>query len=143
MDSGLGIVAEWFAQTVASYSAPTARFLACEDDPFRNPVGHTMRRAMAVLVAELQGDMNTDRIRGALHSILQIRAVQDFTPDQACDFILLLGPILLAQESARPAEMESRIDQFAQMAFEEYLKCRERIAEVRVHERRRAMRPRA
>jgi hypothetical protein len=136
------IADEWFARTLESYPEVTARFVATEKDPFRNPVGNTLRSAMAALVAELLGEMNAPQVRAALDSILQIRAVQDFTPGEAVAFVFLLRPILLAHEPSRPAMLESRIDQLTLAAFDAYMHWRERIAEVRAQERRRRSGPR-
>ncbi len=43
MNANDAIVEEWFARTLESYPQVTARFLALEKDPFRNPVGHTFQ----------------------------------------------------------------------------------------------------
>ncbi len=142
MSSRDAIVEEWFARTLESYPEAAARFVASEKDPFRNPVGHTLRTAMAALVAEVQGEMDPAQVRGALDGILQIRAVQDFTPGEAVGFVFLLRPILLAHDPSHPATSESRIDHLALAAFDAYLHWRERIAEVRFHERRRRSGPR-
>jgi len=140
--SANAIAGEWFARTLESYPEVTARFVATEKDPFRNPVGHTLRSAMAALVTEVLGEMDAAQVRAALDSVLQIRAVQDFTAGQAVGFVFLLRPILLAHEPSRPAMVEARIDQLALAAFDSYMHWRERIAEVRAQERRRRSGPR-
>ena len=142
MDSAQPIVEEWFARTVESYPAPSQHFLACEADPFRNPVGHALRRAMTVLVSELQAEMKEAPVRAALDSILQIRAVQDLSPSEAVGFVFLLRPILLAPGASRPAMLEARIDRLALMAFDSYMSFRERVAAVRAQERHRVQRAR-
>lgn len=133
------ILEQWFAQAIESYPRLTAQFLAAERDAFRNPVGHTLRESMAVLLQELLGDMKASRISSALDGIVRIRAVQDFTPSQAVGFIFLLRSIVLGAGPPRPAMVEARIDQLALMAFDHYMECREQIARVRANEAKRKM----
>ena len=132
------ILEQWFRQTLESYPAVTAQFIAGEKDPFRNPVRNTLRTAMESLLAELQGEMDARKVRCALDSIIRIRAVQDFSPSQAVGFVFLLRPLLLTASAQRPAMLQSRIDQLALMAFDVYMECREQIKEIRVRESRRA-----
>ena len=50
----------WFASALECYSAETIRFLGVEKDPFRNPVGHTLRENLAVLLEQLLGGMEPE-----------------------------------------------------------------------------------
>jgi hypothetical protein len=140
MASSDALVEQWLAQTIESYPHLTAGFLASERDPFRNPAGHALRSSMSALVEELLGNWEAERIAPALDAIVRLRVVQDFTPSQAVGFVFLLRPILLATNPARPATIEARIDQLALMAFDQYVKCREQIEEVRANEVRRRIR---
>lgn len=136
------LVEHWFAQTLESYPHLASRFLASEKDRFRNPVGHALRSGMAILLQELLGDMNAANIAPALDMIVRMRVVQDFTPSEAVGFVFLVRSILLGSNPPRPAMIEARIDQLALMAFDQYMKCREQIAEVRAGEAGRRMRVR-
>jgi hypothetical protein len=142
MASSDDLVEQWFAQTVESYPELTSRFLTTEKDPFRNPVGHTLRNEMVVLVQELLGGMNREKVAQALDAIMHIRVVQDFTPSQAVAFVFLVRNILLGTNPPRPAMVGARVDQLALMAFDRYMKCREQIAKVRANEIGRSMRVR-
>jgi hypothetical protein len=141
MSASEPILERWIASTIQSYPSAAVPFLSREDDPFRNPVGHTLRESLRTLFAELQGNMDTDRIAPALDAIIRIRAVQDFTASQAVGFVFLLKPILreLAPE-ADQVSFDARIDQLALMAFDKYMHCREQLADIRVSERRRSIR---
>ncbi len=130
---------QWFAQTLDSYPRHTTAFLRSEKDQFRNPVGHVLRSGMDTLVQEILGEMQRDKIVSALDAIVRLRVVQDFTPSEAVAFVFLLRPILLGSNPPRPAMVEARIEQLALMAFDQYMKCREQIAEARAHETRRRM----
>jgi len=132
-------VEQWFAQTVESYPRLTAQFLASERDRFRNPVGHSLRRSLAVLLGEILGNMDAESIDPALDGIVRIRAVQDLRPSEAVGFVFLLRSILLASNPPRPAMIEARIDQLALMAFDHYTSCREQLAQARANEQKRGM----
>jgi hypothetical protein len=136
------ILEQWIAETIQSYPPSATPFLAGEDDPFRNPVGHTLRESLTALFEQLQGDMDTDRIATALDAIIRIRAVQDLTASQAVGFVFLLKPILLELQPERnpvllDVLLNDRIDRLALMAFDKYMQCREQLADIRVNEGRR------
>lgn len=132
------ILKEWIARTLQSYADQTSRFLLDEKDPFRNPVGHALKEGLPVLFDELVGGMDAARITPALDSIVRIRAVQDFTASQAVAFVFLLKRIVheeLAGENL--AALEERIDELALLAFDLFMKCREKIYEIKANEARR------
>jgi hypothetical protein len=132
------IAALWLDRVLRTYPAQTARFLAEETDPFRNPVGNTFRQALAILVDELLLGMDHGKVAAALDSILQIRAVQDLTPGHALEFLVQLKGILRAEDPGPVLEMlDSRIDEMVLMGFDIYMKYRERICEVKANEARR------
>jgi hypothetical protein len=151
------IIAEWLAQTLRTYPEHTSRFLGRERDAFRNPVGHTLREALPVLLEAALGGPNGVRVASALDSIVRIRAVQDFTAGQAVAFLFLLKPIIRHAvgrpphpslspweggedkgEGASQAEdllaLEKRIDEMALLAFDLFMQCRERLYEIRANE---------
>ncbi len=130
----------WLALALEFHSAETARFFGAERDPFRNPVGHSLRENLAVLLEQLLGGMEPEPAQAALENILRIRAVQDLTASQAVQFVFQLRPILRQfQPEANYEVLDARIDQLALWAFEEYVRCRERLAGIRISESRRGM----
>lgn len=138
MQSKEAVAERWFVRILRTYPCGTARFFHEERDPFRNPVGHAFKEALGILVDELLLDMNSDRIAKALESIVQIRAVQDFSPGQALAFIFELKEIV-SDEGPGPALdlIYSRIDDIALLAFDLYVKYREKICEARADEAKR------
>ncbi len=129
------IAGEWTERVLRAYPVETAAFLASEQDPFRNPVGHTLRQALAILLDELLLGMDRERVTAALDSIVQVRAVQDFTPGQALEFLFQLKPILAQfAPEANLEQIGTRIDEMALMAFDLYVKYRERMFEARSNE---------
>jgi hypothetical protein len=138
MNAHRPILERWIAETMASYPSATVPFLSGESDPFRNPVGHTVRQNLTILFEQLHGNMDPACIAPAMDEIVRLRAVQDLTPTQAVGFVFLLKPILreLAPEEDQIA-LADRIDRLALLAFDKYMQCREQLAEIRVSEWRR------
>ncbi len=135
-----GILNRWLGRALESHSEETFRFLGAEKDPFRNPVGHTLRENLGVLLEQVLGEMKPEPVQAALQNIIRIRAVQDLTPSQAMQFIFQLRPILRELHATANHEvLDDRIDQLGLWAFEEYSRCRERIADLRISESRRGM----
>jgi hypothetical protein len=140
MQTKEAIAEQWLARVLRTYPIQTAHFLAEEKDPFRNPVGSTLRQALGVLVEELLLGMDHDKVAAALDSIMQIRAVQDFTPARALEFLFQLKTILRDQQPGPVFELlDGRIDEMALAAFELYVKYRERTFTARMNEARRAV----
>jgi len=149
------ILEQWIARTVQSYPSSAAAFLSGEEDPFRNPVGHTLRQSLTILYHELQGSMDEARIASALDAIIRIRAVQDLSPSRAVGFVFLLKPIVreFAPETGQALlanriedrindqindqihnQINDRIDRLALLAFDKYMQCREQVAQIRARE---------
>lgn len=155
------IVKAWIARTLHAYPDHTFRFLDQEKDPFRNPVGHTLKEALAALLEELLGGMNAEKITPLLNDIVRIRAVQDFTAAQAVAFPFLLKNVIRESLHSLPcaplspsggedkfeagswpdalAALEDRIDEMALLAFDLFMRCRESMYEVRVNETKRRL----
>jgi hypothetical protein len=134
------IAQEWLQRTVATYPRQAAQLLLREKDAFRNPVGHALRQELPVLTAELLGEMDQARVSAALESIVRIRAVQNFSASESVGFVFLLKGILRERWTGREEEraaVEARIDVAALMAFDLYMKCREKIYQLVADEGRR------
>jgi len=133
------VVDEWFDRTIQAYPSQTSMFLRSGKDPFRNPVGHTLREGLAALFDELIGEMDRSRVTAALDSIVRLRAVQDFSPSQALAFPFQLKSILRERAQGEElARLESRIDELALAAFDLYAACREQLHEIKANQARRS-----
>lgn len=130
------IVDRWLEQTLSSYPAQTYSFLSGEQDPFRNPVGHTLRKNLATLVHELLGTMDRDHIAEALDALIRMRAVQNFKPPEAVRFLFMLRTVVQEIAGSVSEPLQSRIDELALTAFDRYVNCREQIFELQVNELR-------
>ncbi len=130
------IIERWVERTIASYPAEMLPFLSGEQDPFRNPVGHSLRQNLATLVHELFGSMDKQAIAPALDALIRLRAVQSFSPGEAVRFIFELRTAVREESGAVSDSLQSRIDELALMAFDQYMACREQIFELRARELR-------
>jgi hypothetical protein len=135
------IVKMWFDQIMASYPPDTAQFYKGQKDPFANPVGPSTKQGLSEVFDEILGDMDRNTIVASLDTIVRIRAIQNFTPSDALAFVPELKKVLRKtfkneikniKELERLHRIEDRIDQLTLMAFDIYLKCREKIYELKV-----------
>lgn len=137
------IIKKWFDLVVDTYPADTSRFLKSQKDPFANPVGGTTRRGLESLLDELRQGFDCEAAAASLDPIIRIRAVQDFTPSEATGFILSLKSIIrdILSPSLQDNELseefrafEYRIDTLCLLAFDIYVKCREKIFQIKATE---------
>ena len=137
------ILERWFQLILETYPADSSRFLKQEKDRFTNPVGYTVSQEIKTLYDELLQGTNTDKVATCLDNIIRIRSVQDFLPSQAIAFIFLLKTAVrekLSTEIGKKGafeellKFESRIDKLALLALDTYMKCREKLFEIRVDE---------
>jgi hypothetical protein len=135
------ISSDWLERVLQTYPKESCRLLRLGGDPFRNPVGHALREGLPVLVEEILGGMDRGRITPVLEGIVRIRAVQDFTAGQAVAFVFLLrepARAHLADHGGLLEIAERRIDEMAALAVELYVKCREKMWEIKANELKRS-----
>jgi len=132
-----------FRLVMDTYPSDTSKFLKQEKDRFINPVGHTISQEIGALYGELIKEMNSDKVYTSLDNIIRIRSVQDFSPSQAIAFIYLLKRAIREELEfeIRQQEIleelltfESKIDEIVLFAFDIYMRCREKICELRINE---------
>lgn len=137
------IAGRWLQKLFDSYPAETAIFLKKEKDRFDNPMGSRLSQGIEGLFEALLTEMETDRVLYYLDEVIQIRAVQNFTPSQALAFIFLLKNVIrreLAEEIRKEnlaeelLELDSRIDGLALLGFDVYVKHRDKLNEIRINE---------
>jgi hypothetical protein len=134
------ILDAWFEKTVEIYPEQTRHSISRSRERFRNPVGFTIRESLAKLVEELAGEMDVVRAAEALQEIVRLRAVQECTPAEAVCFVFLLRQVIREHNAeAQFPDLERRIDELALMTFDQYVKCREDVALVRINEAKRAL----
>lgn len=139
----------WFDSILETYPPDTQRFLKTHKEKFTNPVGSTVREAVEGILKELiarlrggGGGFGEGRIPSYLDNVIRIRAVQGFTASQAVSFVLGLKEVLrrqlsekeAAEVSGELADFDAMVDELTLMAFDIYMKCREKIYEIRANE---------
>jgi hypothetical protein len=137
------IVGRWLDLIFETYPDDAQRFLTKQKDRFANPVGTTISKEIENLYDELIEGLEPDRVSPLLDRIIRIRAIQDFSPSQAVNFVFLLKKAIKKETSNEILEdqlsedltiMESRIDDLALLAFDIYMGCREKLYDIRANE---------
>ncbi|MFH1146155.1 MAG: RsbRD N-terminal domain-containing protein [Pseudomonadota bacterium] len=138
------ILEKWVDLILETYPAETAKFLKDQKNRFANPVGYTISQEVDHLFDQLIKNDFEEASR-FLENVVRIRAIQNFTPTQAISFIFTLKDVVrheIGKEIAGKGiidellAFESRIDKLAMMAFDIYMKCYEKIYEIRSTELR-------
>ena len=142
----------WLDLILESYPADSTGFFKKTKDPFQNPVGQTFAMKTGCILDELLADADPGRLASHLQEIVKIKAVQDFPPSEALNFLFLLKQAirenlegaLRADEISRADEItkelvtfESSIDRLTLKAFDLYMGCKNRMYEIRADEHRR------
>jgi hypothetical protein len=137
------VLETWFDLIVESYPADSHGFFKDRKDRFANPVAYEFRQGMKGLYEALIHGMERDAVVSCIDRIISIRAIQDPLPSKVIAFIFLLKTVIrthleaeiretLFSEELR--EFESQIDGLALLCFDVYMKRREQLYEIRVHE---------
>lgn len=138
------LIEAWGDAVLQAYPEQTGRFLREVKDPFSNPVGATLRENLPVVFDALLGRSPEAQAEESLDRIVRLRAVQDFTAGQAVGFVYLLKRILRRElaGAARAdadgwARLDDELDGLAVRAFEAFVRCREKIFEIKADQARR------
>ncbi|MBU1486856.1 RsbRD N-terminal domain-containing protein [bacterium] len=142
---GKSIINRWFDLILDTY--PEADVLKKEKDRFANPVGHTILTGIEDIFDGILADYDLDKFLPLLDNIIRIRAIQEFAPSVAISFIFLLKQAIREEVKVRNngifeelLVLESKIDSLAAISFDIYMKCREKIHELKANEARMAFR---
>ncbi|MCD4754690.1 MAG: RsbRD N-terminal domain-containing protein [Deltaproteobacteria bacterium] len=137
------IVDKWINSIHESYPSETVEFFRHQRNKFANPVGAEISEAVGPLFDELLNGNNQQNMFFLLDKIVRIRAVQDFPPSGAVAVVLLLKKVI-RDEIGKDIdtdglfedllEFESKIDYCVLLAFDVYMKCREKIWEIKLDE---------
>jgi hypothetical protein len=139
------VIARWSDFVVRSYPADARQFLTSQKNRFANPVGASIYEGLAGLYEGLVrgDDLTPERIVEPLDRIVRVRAVQEFSPSQAVEFIFFLKQAVREtlgqhlQGAAAQEELagwEARIDRVALLAFDLYMQCAKTVFEIRCNE---------
>ena len=138
------ILKKWLDEIFKTYPAYSSRFLKKQKDRFANPIGYTLSNDIEILYDKLMlgKGLDKEKVVPALDRIIRIRAIQDFSASEALAFIFLLKNVIRGvlkkeiQERAFHEELirfESKIDGLVLIAFDVFVKCREKIYEIKAN----------
>ncbi len=137
------ITDKWFEMVINTYPHDTAVFFSTQKDEFLNPVGSILRKELRNIFSELLKEHASEKIKEYLDGIIRVRAVQDFSPSGAIVIFQKLKNLLwdlYSQEIEKNLwfmeirDFEEKIDQLMLLAFDIYMKCREKLWELKVKE---------
>jgi len=138
------ILDRWFESILKSYPEQTAKIFRTQKNRFANPVGVILAEEIAGIYDGLIEGTEIENLSRFLDNIIRVRAVQDFTASNAVRFVYLLKTIIRAELKAEinsgqasieeMLELESRIDGVALLAFDIYMRCREKLYDLRANE---------
>jgi RsbT co-antagonist protein rsbRD N-terminal domain len=144
LEKKTAILKKWFDAVAETYPNETSAFLKKQKAQFTNPVGYTLLEGLEHLFDALLQGMLPDTVSQFLDSIVRLRAIQEFAPSEAVMFIFRLKKVVrqelgneLLQQQAIIEELatfESAVDDLALYAFDLYVKCREKIFELKANE---------
>ncbi len=140
------IVQKWFDAALANYHRDAQGLLRKTKAQFTNPVGFDLAQGLDGLFDALLQGMISDNVSTFLDAIVRIRAVQDFAPSEALAFLLRIKQIVreeLDQETLAEARIldalaafDGAADDLALYAFDLYMRCREKIYDLKAQEAR-------
>jgi hypothetical protein len=137
------ILTRWIDEVLSTYQPDTTNFIKKTQNRFANPVGHTVTDGLEKIFNALLSEAGPEQMATLLDYVIRIRAVQDFTPSQAVSFVFTLKKVIrdeLTKDPKTPlpyedlAGFEKRVDDLALVSFDIYMKCREKIYDIKANE---------
>lgn len=133
------IIEKSFELTISTYSEETQPFFRERRRQFTNPVGYTLYQGLQEIVEKLIRNEALESFISPLEEIIKIRALQDFTPSQAVGFVFFIKKAIYDEvaNEVDPSELMdflSRLDSLALVAFDIFMKYREKIYDLKAKE---------
>ena len=144
LDRRSDVLKQWFNAVAETYPNETSALLRKQKAQFTNPVGYTLMEGLEHLFDALLQGMLPDTVSRFLDSIVRLRAIQEFAPSEAVMFIFRLKKVVrqelgsqILQQQGITEELttfDTSVDDLALYAFDLYVKCREKIYELKANE---------
>lgn len=136
------IVEEWIQQILQTYPEDAQKYFKRVKNRFANPVGQTFFRVVPDIFAGLARGQDPAQLAPLMEELIRIRAVQDSSPSRSLAFILTLKQVLRKVLEARHQNPEAatleafdrRVDALLLSACDIFVRCREKLAEIRINE---------
>lgn len=139
------ILKRWNDVLIEAYHEDAAGYIRRRNGQFANPVGYAYSEGLEGIYNELLLDLDEERVSEYIDRIIRIRAVQSFAPSQAVSFIFSLKRITREEiEEAFEGQeigedilsLDLKFDTLALIAFDIFMKCREKLFEIKANEAR-------
>ncbi len=140
------IVKKWFEAVLETYHENARGPLGKREAQFTNPVGYNLAHGIEGLFDAIREGLIPDDVSRFLDDMIRIRAVQDFTPSQAVGFIFEVKRVVRKELESEIlndphireelAVWDSAVDDLVLFAFDIYMKCREKIYDLKANEAR-------
>ncbi len=146
-DKKKAILTKWLDAIMVSFPSGNSTHFRIKGDQFTNPTGSTISSGLEAIFEGLLSSPFKAKNEELLDGIVRIMAVQDLAPSQSLSFVFSLKRIIREELGAEQADrqlsqqltdLESAIDGLTLSAFDIFMKCRERIYEIKANEARRA-----
>jgi hypothetical protein len=139
------VLERWFDRIMDRYHPETKKHFMAKGNPFANPMGSTIREAIAGIFDGLLDGLEAQNqpIAGHLDKVVRIRAIQEMSAAQAVSYLYHLKTIVrdlakgkdgYGQVGEELLAFESQIDDLALFSFDIYSQCREKLFNIRVYE---------
>ena len=137
------ILKEWEDSTLDFYANNLFKVREGRNDRFGNPLVYTISNGLVIILEELIGGTHTGKLDDALEDIVKIRSLQMEKPSSVIGFLSCLKEIIKNHlgdyNNDRNAAEEidklySVIDDLIFSAFDIFMRCREKIYEIKANE---------
>ena len=141
------ILHRWTGLVFETYQPDTATMLKARGDRFANPVSYNVSYNLGMVLDGLISGQEAGTLFPYLEDVIKVRAVQDFTPESATSFMVLLKKAIASEVNAGKgaplfkqdlAVLEKRIDLLSDACSDIYTECRRRIENIKAGEKRKA-----
>ena len=137
------IIDMWFMRIIETYPPDSHKFFKLNKRQFANPVGYSIHKAIEAILDGIVNNTPLEEMAPHVDEIVKIRAVQNFTPEEATSFTFLLKRVIrevLKKELNEQdlweefIDLESEIDDLTLLTFGLYASSRERLFQIRQKE---------
>ena len=137
------ILKRWFDVILSTYPPQTQISLKKSTNRFANPVAHEISRGIEGIFDQLLSGERVEEASPFLDKVIRIRAVQELSPSEALAFMFELKRLVREEvsdsltDTTFPEDLwsfERQIDALGLLSLDVYMKCREKIFELRVNE---------
>ena len=136
------LAGSWLDAIVGTYHEDAAGFIKGKEDRIHNPMGYAIREMVDAVLGCLARGCEGQELDSAMFPVIQMRAVQEFSPSEAVSFIILLKDAVagMARKEADEGlmlELHEAVLGLLSRAFDLYSGCRERLSEIKQEELKR------